>query len=151
MDGLLKMQHDFAALSTYLMQGLATIPSPTPKRRKQRTPSDDADDVLMARDDMTRIESPTTMAIDAEEVEDDPIFPTLPRNLETVFNQLPNEHVRTAVTSPLPASPQQPPRDSSSPNNANTPSTEEPTTQPSLAPLNPRNNDNTGSAGANIK
>ena len=100
---------------------------------------------------MTRMESPTTMAIDAEEVDDDPSFPTLPRNLETVFNQMPNEHIRNAVTSPLPASPQQPHRYSSSPNIVNTPSTEEPTTQPHLAPLDPRYNDNTGSAGATDK
>ena len=140
MEGLLKMKDDFAELSRFMMQGLSTIPSPGPKRRKQRVLDDD-DSSMTSRDRPPDLNE--TMLIDAEEGSEEPINPrNVPVNLEEAFNQSQHD-VQTAASSPLPMSPQPSASQAISPNDM----VPQPI-QDLPAPLDPRNNLITGPAGA---
>ena len=106
MEGLLKMQGDVAELSRFLMQGLATIPSPGPKRRKQRMIDDDDDAFLKQRE---RLSDPNEqMIIDEEDLDvDPPSHRNNPVNLEQAFNRA-RQDLQMAASSPIPTSPQPP-------------------------------------------
>ena len=147
MEGLLKMQSDVAELSRFLMQGLATIPSPGPKRRKQRMIDDD--DASMTQRERPLLDSNEQMILDDDDLDDEALSPlNTPVNLEQAFDRA-RQDLQMATSSPIPTSPPHSLQSDSTPTNPMSDVTDKPpNTQPPSAPLDPRNNSNTGPAGA---